>query len=113
EPDAAPGSDRRSMQRIVRKDGCATILGTHFQMGKEHIGATVHVIYDDATIMFFGPQGTEIISHPRPPGGTPYVGNGKPSGIAADPAGARRKRISYPRRTDTRTTTPHELSTKP
>lgn len=50
------------MKRLVRKDGCARILGTHFQMGKEHIGETVHVIYDDATIMFFGPQGTEIIT---------------------------------------------------
>jgi putative transposase len=40
-------------------------------MGKEHIGQTVHVIYDAATIMFFGPQGTEIISHPRPPKVTP------------------------------------------
>ncbi|MDF9752019.1 putative transposase [Arthrobacter sp. ES3-54] len=92
----ATGSARHSTQRIVRRDGCATILGTHFQMGKEHIGITVHIIYDDATIMFFGPQGTEIISHRRPPKGTPYVGNGKPSGIAADPVGARRKRTQYP-----------------
>ncbi len=81
-------------------------------MGKEHIGDAVHIICDDTSIMFFGPQGTEIISHPRPPQGTPYVGNGKPSGIAADPAGARRKRTRYPRRTDTRKTPPPEVSTK-
>lgn len=106
-------SDRRSMHRTVRKDGCVTVLGTHFMMGKEHIGHTVHIICGETTIMFFGPQGTEIISHPRPPKGTTYVGNGKLSGIAADPAGARRKRTSYPRRTDTTKQPPHELSTKP
>ena len=33
-------------------------------MGKERIGETVHVVYDHATIVFFGPQGTEIISTP-------------------------------------------------
>ncbi|WP_457963134.1 DDE-type integrase/transposase/recombinase [Arthrobacter sp. D1-29] len=93
-----PESERRSLRRTVRKDGCITVLGTHFMMGKEHIGQTVHVIYDAATIMFFGPQGTEIISHVRPPKGTPYVGNGKPSGVAADPVGARKKRTHYPRR---------------
>jgi transposase InsO family protein len=112
EPGLAPGSDRRSMRRIVRKDGCVTVLGTHFQMGKEHVGQTIHIICSETTLMFFGPQGIEIISHARPPKGTPYVGNGKPSGIAADPAGARSKRTSYPRRTDIRTTPPHQLSTK-
>jgi len=113
EQPTSDGSHGTSMHRTVGKDGCATVLGTHFQMGKEHIGQAVHIICSETTIMFFGPQGTEIISHPRPPKGTPYVGNGKPSGIAADPAGARRKRTSYPRRTDPKTTIPHELSTKP
>jgi transposase InsO family protein len=126
EESATPGSDRRSMRRTVRKDGCATILGTHFQMGKEHIGKTVHIIHDDATIIFFGPDGTEIISHPTPAKGTPYVGNGKPSGITADPAGARKKRTRYPKTAQhpaneppTRHETPtvhevmrHELSTR-
>jgi len=111
-PEHPTGSIARSMHRRVRKDGCVTVLGTHFMMGKEHIGDAVHIICDDTSIMFFGPQGTEIISHPRPPKGTPYVGNGKPSGIAADPAGARRKRTHYPRRTDARKTPTPEVSTK-
>jgi hypothetical protein len=38
---------------------------------------------------------------------TPYVSNGKPSGIAADLAGARRKRTHYPRKSDTDTRTVH------
>lgn len=43
------------------------------------------------------------------PRGTPYVGNGKSSGIAADLAGARRKRTHYPRKSDTDTRTVHEV----
>ena len=110
-PEHPTGSIVRSMRRRVQKDGCVTVLGTHFMMGKEHIGDAVHIICDDTSILFFGPHGTEIISHPRPPKGTPYVGNGKPSGITADPAGARRKRTHYPRRTDTPKTTTPEVST--
>lgn len=75
-------------------NGHATVLGTHFQMGKEHIGSTVHILYDEIDIMFFDARGVEIISHPRPPKGTRYVGNGKPAGIMADPAAAVRKRKS-------------------
>jgi hypothetical protein len=90
------GPDRLSAQRTVDRNGCATVLGTHFKLGKEHIGTTVHILYDDAAIIFFGAQGTEIISHPRPAPGTPYVGNGKPTGVAADPRGARKKRTAYP-----------------
>ena len=105
------GTQSGSMHRTVRKDGCATVLGIHFQMGKEHIGQTVHIIFNETTIMFFGPQGTEIISHPRPLQGTPYVGNGKPSGITADPVGVRSKRTSYPRRTNPKTATQVEPST--
>ena len=63
-PEHPTGSIARSMHRKVRKDGCVTVLGTHFMMGKEHIGDAVHIICDDTSIMFFGPQGTEIISHP-------------------------------------------------
>ena len=112
-PEHPTGSIARSMHRRVRKDGCVTVLGTHFMMGKEHIGDAVHIICDDTSIMFFGPQGTEIISHPRPPKGTPYVGNGKLSGVAADPAGARRKRTHYPHRTGARQIPVPEVSTDP
>jgi putative transposase len=112
-PEHPAGPAARSMHRRVRKDGCVTVLGTHFMMGKEHIGDAIHIICNETTIMFFGPQGEEIISHPRPPRGTPYVGNGKPSGVAADPAGARRKRTHYPSRKDAQQTPTPEVSTKP
>jgi putative transposase len=117
-PPAAPettvaGPDRRSAQRTVNRNGCATILGTHFKLGKEHIGTTVHILYDDAAIMFFGAQGTEIISHPRPQQGTPYVGNGKPTGVAADPRGTRKKRTTYPPLKPRHPTPHNELSTQP
>lgn len=110
---AAPGPDRRSAQRTVNRNGCATILGTHFKLGKEHIGTTVHILYDDAAIMFFGVQGTEIISHRLPPQGTPYVGNGKPSGVVADPRGARKKRTSYPPLKPRHPMPDDEVSTQP
>lgn len=110
-PEQATGTDRRSIHRTVQKSGCVTVLGTHFMMGKEHIGQAIHIICDDTTIMFFGPLGTEIISHPRPLKGTPYVGNGKLSGVAADPAGARSKRKHYPRRNDTTSRPKQTVST--
>ena len=56
----------------------------HFSIGKDHIGQTVHVLYDEATIMFFDGRGTKIITHPRPPKGTNYVGNNKPRGFMAN-----------------------------
>ncbi|XAZ30298.1 IS481 family transposase [Paenarthrobacter ureafaciens] len=109
----APRPDRRSAQRTVNRNGSVTILGTHFKMGKEHTGTTVHILYDDTTIMFFGAQGTEIITHPRPPKGTTYVGNGKPSGVAADPRGTRAKRTIYPQLKNRNSKPSNELSTKP
>ncbi|MGC7151366.1 hypothetical protein, partial [Paenarthrobacter ureafaciens] len=68
---------------------------------------------DDTTIMFFGAQGTEIITHPRPPHGTTYVGNGKPSGVVADPQGTRKKRTKYPPRRGRQTKSQDEVSTQP
>nr|WP_307031679.1 DDE-type integrase/transposase/recombinase [Arthrobacter globiformis] len=108
---AVAGPGRRSAQRTVDRNGCATILGTHFKLGNEHIGTTVHILYDDAVIMFFGAQGTEIISHRRPAQGTPYVGNGKPSGVAANPRGARKKRSIYPTLKARQPTPENEVST--
>ena len=72
-------------------------------MGKNYIGTTVNIIHDNSDIMFFDNLGSEIISHPIPPKGTRYVGNGKPSGIAADPAGAARKRKIRPVKTTSTT----------
>lgn len=108
----SPGPERQSAQRTVNRNGSVTILGTHFKLGKEHIGTIVHVLYDDADIMFFGAQGTEIITHPRPPRGTRYVGNGKPSGVAADPRGTRKKRTTYPQLKPRNPTHQDELSTQ-
>lgn len=100
EPAATTGSERRSTQRRVNKHGNASVLGTHFRMGKEYIGSTVHIIHDDVDIMFFDAKGLEIISHPKPPRGTRYVGNNKPGGIMADPAAAVRKRKHNPVKID-------------
>ena len=93
---AATGTGRQSTKRIVGAMGNATVLGTSFRMGKDYIGSTVHILYDDAEILFFDSRGAEIISHPRPPKGTRYVGNGKPAGIMADPSAAVRKRKARP-----------------
>lgn len=92
----ATGTGRQGTKRVVGAMGNATVLGTNFRMGKDYIGSTVHILYDDAEILFFDSRGAEIISHPRPPKGTRYVGNGKPAGIMADPSAAVRKRKYAP-----------------
>ena len=99
-PEPAPPiqEQRQGQQRRVTKGGRVTVLGTAFNMGKDLAGTAVHIIYDHTTIMFFDAHGTEIITHPIPAKGTLYVGNGKPSGVAADPRGARKKRTKYPPR---------------
>jgi putative transposase len=104
---------RLTTQRQVALCGRISVLGTAFNMGRDLAGSTIHVVYDHLTIMFFDAHGTEIITHPRPAKGTRYVGNGKPSGIAADPAGARRKRTKYPPLKRPQTPGPMKLSTKP
>ena len=96
---ATRSSDRQSIRRTVGRNGEVTVLGTHFMMGKDYIGSTVHILYDDTEILFFDARGAEIISHPKPPKGTRYVGNGKPSAIMGDPFAAVRKRKRNPVRT--------------
>ncbi|MGO4382913.1 integrase core domain-containing protein [Specibacter sp. RAF43] len=96
EPEHPLGSERFTTHRRVGRNGDITVRSTQYKMGKAHIGTTVHILYDDTHIMFFNSLGTEIISHPIPPQGTRYVGNGQLSGIAADPAGAARKRKIHP-----------------
>ena len=107
-----PGPERRTTQRTVNRNGCATILGTHFKLGNEHIGATVHILHDESTIVFFDARGTEIITHSLPPRGTPYVGNGKPTGVEADPRGTRKKRTNYPPLKNRQTQPQAEVSTQ-
>lgn len=89
-------AQRQSRERRVTKGGRVTVLGTAFNMGQDLAGTTVRIVYDQTAIIFFDAHGTEIITHTRPVKGTRYVGNGKPTGVAADPAGARRKRTKYP-----------------
>ena len=74
----------RKLERKVDTSGTVTILGTHFKIGIERVGETINVLYDDAAIMFFDDHGSEIITHPIPPRGTAYVGNGKPRGFMAN-----------------------------
>lgn len=101
EPDPILGADRFTGQRRVGANGNVTVLGTNFRMGKEFTGTTVNIIHDGADIMFFDHQGSEIITHPIPPKGTRYIGNGKPAGFNADPAAAARKRKIRPVKTTT------------
>jgi transposase InsO family protein len=84
-PEEAAVQDQKSVTRIVGTSGTVTVIGTHFQVGKERIGQRIHVLHNDTTIMFFDDHGTEIITHPIPPKGTTYVGNNKPQGFMAHP----------------------------
>lgn len=77
--------DLRSDTRTVDNNGTVTVIGTHFQVGKDRIGQSIHVLHNDTIIMFFDHHGAEIISHPIPPKGTKYVGNNKPRGFLSAP----------------------------
>ena len=70
---------RHSVQRRVGRKGEVTIIGMHFYIGMNHAGEQIHVLYDEETIMFFDTRGTEIISHPRPPKGSIYIGISTPA----------------------------------
>jgi putative transposase len=96
DPATTVPAKRQSKQGRVTKAGTVSVLGTAFNMGKDLAGTTVHIVHDHAKIMFFDAHGLEIITHPVPIKGTRYIGNGKPSGVAADPRGARKKRTKYP-----------------
>ena len=76
---------RQSAQRTVDSRGEVTVTGTRFRIGKHRLGETIHILYNDHDLMFFDIRGTQIITHPRPPKGTNYVGNNKPRGFMADP----------------------------
>lgn len=84
-PAELPAQALKSVTRTAGNNGIVTVIGSHFQVGKEHIGRLVRILHNDTIIMFFDDQGTEIISHPIPPKGTNYIGNGKPQGFRARP----------------------------
>lgn len=70
---------RHSVERRVGRKGEVTVIGMHFYIGMNRAGERIHVLYDEETIMFFDNRGTEIISHPRPPKGTIYIGISHPA----------------------------------
>lgn len=65
--------------RKVDNNGTVTVLGTHFQVGKNRVGQNVTVLRNETTIVFFDHRGTEIINHPIPSKGTRYVGKPNPA----------------------------------
>jgi putative transposase len=79
-----PEQPTELVQRTVTGDGEITVLGTRFKIGKNYNGQQFHVSYNATTIAFYDQSGTEILSQPRPPKGTPYVGNNKPRGFMAN-----------------------------
>ena len=80
-PETTPAQALKSTTRTAGKAGVVTVIGVHFQMGRDYGGRTISILHNDTVIMFFDDQGTEIISHPTPPKGTTYVGNGEPRGF--------------------------------
>lgn len=94
EPASKEKSQQVTTHRRVNKEGNVTVLGTHFRMGKDYAGTTVHIIHDPTHVLFFDSHGTEIISHPTPHKGTGYVGNGQPRGFMANNAVTSRTRES-------------------
>ena len=79
-PTPVPNTTGDAVRTVYSKGGIV-ILGTHFMVGKDHAGHTVHVNWDTDTVNVFDSNGTHIVTFPRPPKGTRYVGNGKPRGF--------------------------------
>lgn len=82
-PPTVTDRPREMVQRTVTGDGEITVFSTRFKIGKQYSGQHLHVTYDATTIEFYDNSGTEVLSHPRPPKGTRYVGNNKPRGFMA------------------------------
>jgi len=82
-PTKDPTLEPQSTQRVVKALGCVHFQGCRYQVGKEHIGQTVHIIHSATNVGFYDQDGTEIITHPRPTAGAAYVGNNKPRGFMA------------------------------
>lgn len=78
-PETRKSTPRHSVQRRVGRKGEVTVIGMHFYIGMNRAGEHIHVLYDEERIMFFDTRGTEIISHPRPPKGTVYIGISNPA----------------------------------
>jgi putative transposase len=83
-PPAAPEQPTELVQRTVTGDGEITVLGTRFKIGKDYNGQQLQITYNATEIAIYDTSGTEILSHPRPPKGTHYVGNNKPRGFMAN-----------------------------
>jgi transposase InsO family protein len=56
-----------------RPKGVVTVFNCHFLLGAAWAGKEVRVLHDHRTIAFYDEEGTEILSHPRPPRGTRFV----------------------------------------
>ena len=82
-PEVAAESEWHQVRRVVQSKGAVTVLGIECMIGKDRAGQSIHVIYNDDSISFFDHKGTEIITHPRPPLGTRYLGNNQPRGFMA------------------------------
>lgn len=83
--DDAPVARSTSTTRIVKPLGHVEFQTVRYQIGRQHGGQTVHIIHSTTSVAFYDEHGTELISHDRPPQGTPYVGNNKPRGFMAFP----------------------------
>jgi putative transposase len=117
-PPAAPettvaGPDRRKRATDSEPERVRDDPGNPFQTGQRtHRNDRAHPLRRRRHHVLRSTR-HEIISHPRPQQGTPYVGNGKPTGVAADPRGTRKKRTTYPPLKPRHPTPHNELSTQP
>lgn len=80
-----PTNDTGQHTRTVTRAGAITIHSTRYMIGKAHAGTTVHAAWDDATVDIFDDRGAHLITFPRPPKGTLYVGNGRHRTSLTDP----------------------------
>ena len=72
-PATVPEQKEAVIRRGSRPKGVVTVLNCHFLLGAAWAGKTVRVLHDKHSVAFFDEDGTEIITHPRPPTGTSFV----------------------------------------
>lgn len=66
--------------RVVQPNGAVRVAGTAYQLMSDRRGQTLHVAWDQATVVVVDHNGEILLDKERAPHGVRYVGNGQPPG---------------------------------
>lgn len=62
--------------RVVHPNGCVAAIGVTYYLSSTRAGQTIHLAWDDNTVVFADEDGQVLLEKTRPPQGVRYVGNG-------------------------------------